>query len=152
MRCSIISSTARRTHDGATNQFGNLRDDTVSEGSQAVHSLGYPMSHSTHKGLRAPGVGRMLMDLAPKQRVHRHIGAGLRGAILPVAAGRGRPHLNCRLQIVATVPALPSRSRSSNSHAASATSLRIPDASSSTAPADWPPPLAWPIIQTRSRR
>jgi hypothetical protein len=34
--------------------FDDLRDDGISEGSKAVHPSGNPMSHSTHVGFNAP--------------------------------------------------------------------------------------------------
>jgi hypothetical protein len=43
-----------RLEDCAADDFGDLRDDGVSEGSKAVHPRGNPMSHSTHVGFSAP--------------------------------------------------------------------------------------------------
>jgi len=40
--------------NGAGNYFGDLRDDGVAEAAKSVHPRGYPMSHSTHVGFRAP--------------------------------------------------------------------------------------------------
>ena len=46
-RCGIL-------HDCSPDDFRDLRDDGVAEGSKAVHSAGYPMSHSTHVGFNPP--------------------------------------------------------------------------------------------------
>jgi hypothetical protein len=36
--------------DGSPDEIGDLRHDGVAEGAQTLHSVGYPMSHSTHVG------------------------------------------------------------------------------------------------------
>jgi hypothetical protein len=43
-----------RAHDCAADDFRDLRDDRVTEGVQAVHPRGNPMSHSTHVGFNEP--------------------------------------------------------------------------------------------------
>src|SRR4051812_8020339 len=41
-------------HDRPADDFDDLRDDGIAEGSKAVHSSGNPMSHSTHVGFNEP--------------------------------------------------------------------------------------------------
>ena len=43
-----------RPHDLPSEPFRDLRDDGVTEPSKAVHPMGYPMSHSTQFGFKAP--------------------------------------------------------------------------------------------------
>jgi hypothetical protein len=43
-----------RCKDGASDEFWDLRNYGISEGSKSVHPLGNPMSHSTHVGFNAP--------------------------------------------------------------------------------------------------
>jgi len=42
--------------DGAADDFRDLRDNGVAEGSKAVHPRGNPMSHSTHVGFSEPPI------------------------------------------------------------------------------------------------
>jgi hypothetical protein len=49
-----LSTTIFSRHDRPPDHFDDLRDDGVSEASQAVHSGGNPMSHSTHVGFNVP--------------------------------------------------------------------------------------------------
>lgn len=42
------------SHDCSPDDFDDLRDDGVSEGSKAVHPGGNPISHSTHVGFNVP--------------------------------------------------------------------------------------------------
>src|SRR5690606_23467382 len=48
------SRGARYAFDCSEDLFRDLRDDGVSESSQSVQPVGYPMSHSTHVGFRGP--------------------------------------------------------------------------------------------------
>ena len=49
--------------------FRDLRDDGVSESSQTVHSLGNPISHSTHVGFNCPPFGEFSSAQTARSRV-----------------------------------------------------------------------------------
>src|SRR6185503_3699677 len=51
---SLSRSCGLRLENGATDQFGDLRDYGVSELLKSVHPAGNPMSHSTHVGFKLP--------------------------------------------------------------------------------------------------
>ena len=50
------AATTSVSEDRPADQFDNLRDDCVSEGSQSVHPIGNPISHSTHVGFSFPPI------------------------------------------------------------------------------------------------
>ena len=54
-----------RFEDGPPDDFRDLRDDGVSEGSKTVHPRGNPISHSTHIGFNAP-VSPAMVKALPK--------------------------------------------------------------------------------------
>ena len=51
-----------RGEDRAADQLGDLGDYGVSEGSEAVHPIGNPISHSTHVGFSCPLCSDTTMD------------------------------------------------------------------------------------------
>ena len=69
-------------HDPGADHRDDLRDDGIAEASQAVHSAGNPMSHSTHVGFSAPpaAAGRhgvfLLKSAGPTVRKSRAVGVG----------------------------------------------------------------------------
>jgi hypothetical protein len=76
--------------------FRDLRDDGVSESSQTVHSLGNPISHSTHVGFSCPVIPSALFTESHSELF----------GVLPAASNVSgfRPPFHSRLVGVGHIP------------------------------------------------